>query len=474
MATSRHEALLWRLLPVAAALIILGSQLFLPPIVGLADNADFINVTLPLQLVPKDVPEEERYFAYIVPRWKWDPSAPLIHRLITSEWLFTVPIALLVRPFTRGDFDLRLAALTHTAMFIWVLWMLSPVIQKLRPVARVVTWAAILLVICDVAYFSWFNSFYMDVASFLFLLAMIVFYARLASPVGIAKRNAAAFLLFVLLFLTSKLQHAILLPFLLVLLFFDPRIRKALPLRTIAASAAFCTLCVAVMFYDVPKQYTQYAAYNVIFTKLLPDSPRQVEILEEFDLSRQFLPYVGRGAFDPSSAFKNPYTAKFVEKQATTGALMRYYLRHPDDAIKLLMAGLEETRKEREEGFGNYTKESGKPARTFSTRFSTVSSLRSALFEKRPLLYATYLVLVAVMAAYAAKRSRLAMLILIGMAGAEIAVSTLADCAETTRHTFLFRAMMDLVLIGGIAFWAQHLVDRFRHVDRVVVKHSHA
>jgi predicted RND superfamily exporter protein len=68
------------------------------------------------------------------------------------------------------------------------------------------------------------------------------------------------------------------------------------------------------------------------------------------------------------------------------------------------------------------------------------------------------------------KGALLPLLLILACASFEFFVSALGDCKETTRHLFLFRAMMELVLVIAIA----GSVHRFSRVDRVLVKNRHA
>ena len=60
-----------QIFPVLVAAVILWSQVVVSPIVGLADNGDYTNVTGPLQLVPATaVTGSERFFDFVIPVWR--------------------------------------------------------------------------------------------------------------------------------------------------------------------------------------------------------------------------------------------------------------------------------------------------------------------------------------------------------------------------------------------------------------------
>jgi hypothetical protein len=439
-------------LPVLIAAVILVSQLLVKPVVGLADNGDFINVTLPFQLEPAG--GHPIYFDYIVPQWHYQPSEPPTVRLITSEWLLIAPGYVFSRLFCNGVYDLRWAGLTHMLLFLCALWLVAPLVARLRGWRALTAWAVILAVFCDVAYFSVYNSFYMDAASLLFLFLSVAFYARLTCGEGSSRWNTWGLVVALFLFLTSKLQHAILLPAVVALFFFDARLRRTLSGRAFAVAAAVCLLAVAGMFRHVPESYGTYAAYNVIFTGLLPASPRPAEVLEEFGLPRQMETLAGESAFMPQSGVKDPFYRDIVHRNVTHTRLLGYYVRHPDAAVLMVKNALVESAKERPPSRGNFAKDTGLPLQSTSRAFAVVSDLRSAVFRDRPWLYAAYLTVVAAAAIWCAWRSpaAAAVAMLVAMAAMEFFLGALADCQETTRHLFLFRAFIDLALVSIVVF----------------------
>jgi hypothetical protein len=461
-----------RVFPVLVAALILYSQLIVEPIIGLADNGDSVNVTAPIHLAPLKESEQERFFDYIVTLWKANPERQnSFIRLLTSEWLLIYPVYWMVKPFTGGIFDLRWAGVMHSSVFLWALWLVVPAVQRLSPFGQLATWAIILLALCDVVYFSIFNTFYMDAASFVFLVLTAAFYTRLAA--GGSKRNGLGFLIALFLFVTSKLQHAILAPFLVAFILLDPALRKAISWKLLSASVVLMLAASYSMFQHVPEDYRTYAAYNVIFSELLPNSPDPAKVLAEFNLPPEMIALKDTDAFMPNSGFRTPYFRKLLLEHATHGALLRYYLRHPNDGARLITLALNASARERED-HGNFTRASGKPPAARSHSFAVVSDTRRGWFESHPMYYGAHLIAISAAALWVAikrlKGALLPLLLILACASFEFFVSALGDCKETTRHLFLFRAMMELVLVIAIA----GSVHRFSRVDRVLVKNRHA
>ncbi len=449
-----------QIFPVLVAAMILWSQLLVQPIVGLADNADYVNVTGPLQLVPAvPVEESERYFDFVIPVWRQDPNEPVKVRLFTSTVLPAAIVLYGTGPFTGGLLGLRLVGLMHSLLFLAALWLLAPIVRS------PVVWMAILAVLCDVAYFAYFNSFYMDVGSFLYLLLSAAFYARLAARHGNMRWNAAGLMVAILLLLTSKLQHTFLLGPIALLLLLDRRMRELLPRKAIAAYVAL--LCAAVwgMYQRVPEDYRAMAAYHVVFSDLLMYSQNQAQVLKELDLPPEMVGFRGTDAFGPESGMVHPSYRAMLIRELSHWKLLRYYLRHPEVPLRLTEAGLRDGALERHFGHGNFTKSAGKAPAAMSHAFALVSDTRRALFQPRPWLYAGYLLAVLLGMIYWYRGSPAA-LALAAMAGIEFFLSALADCKETGRHLFLFRTLMDVALVA--------LVYRLCHVYGVFVENRHS
>lgn len=434
--------------PVLVVALLLGSQLLIQPIVGMADNGDFVNITDPLRLVPNsDAQGLERFFGRVIEYWRHDPYHHGKPRLLTSEWLVIMPAYWMTAPFTNGGFDLRLAGLVHSVLFLLALGLAAPAIGVRLPI-----WALIVLIWCDAAYFCWFNSLYMDTASFLFLMLAVACYLRLAGGVGSMRWNGFGVVFFLLLFLTSKLQHAILIVPIAVWLWVDPRVRTAVSRGVLAGFLALMAGGVYGMFQHVPEDYQTMAAYHVIFNELAPKSGDPVKTLAEFGLSKEMVTYLGTDAFEANSGLRHPIYRPELMQKATQRALMMYYLRHPATGLRMLTLGLRDSSLEREPGYGNWTAANGKPLRAPATAFTLSTQIKTAIWSGHPLIYAGYLALVSAFAFLQLRRKPVFYAIFVA-AAMEFFLSSLADSKETTRHLFLFRVLVDLLLTVAVSVW---------------------
>lgn len=468
-----------RCAPVAAALLILSFQLFIPTTAGLADNGDFFNTLWPYRMRPADT--NEHFFRFVTPyyretdrsdnEWFLNAKSPLWYELLlngkqfTTEWLMPFPTVMawkLLAPNRR--YPLVAVGVTHLLVFLVAVWLMLPVLERLKPKLRLAAWAAILLVFCDGAYSLLLNSFYLDTASLLFFLLSAAFYARLKSGAGQERNNVIGLMVVTLLFLTSKLQHALLAGFIVPFLWWTPEIRRQFSVRTLAAVAASLALFLTYCFWRVSGEYSRQAAYSVIFQRVLPNVPDRTALLQELGLPASMITFSGKSAYHPESALQFDGLRQQVNEKLDHGGLIRFYLRHPEWIGTMLLEGLADCSRERQDLFGNWVDAPGYLPNHLSHRFSLLSDLRRFVFDQRPWLYAFYFLAVLFGTTHYAFHHRRvafgAILLLAAMAAFEFAVAALADCNETARHTFLVRLMMDTMVVATLILWLGRRPDQ--------------
>ena len=201
---------LLRALTLCVAAGVLSYQLFIPPIIGLANNGDFITVLRTLHLEAPDESDPDRFFAYIVPSWVPHPEPLYDNGLASSETILLAPAYLFNRfVFSRdGSFDLRWTGFTHSVLFLLSLWLLMPVLELMH-VPRRGGISLLLFFFLDVEYVSWFNTFYTDTASLLLLFPLVVLFLRIVFNRGNQRWNQLGFLICCVFFVSSKVTHAL-------------------------------------------------------------------------------------------------------------------------------------------------------------------------------------------------------------------------------------------------------------------------
>ena len=108
----------WELLCFSLFSLLVGYQIFLPPVTGLANNSDFVYVLGKFSICPVDREQQDKI--YLVTDYFIDPVSCTWESGLTST---EVPLAgardVLSAPFTgEKNFDLRALAALHLALLL--------------------------------------------------------------------------------------------------------------------------------------------------------------------------------------------------------------------------------------------------------------------------------------------------------------------------------------------------------------------
>ncbi|MGA2434326.1 MAG: hypothetical protein ABSG25_03480 [Bryobacteraceae bacterium] len=464
--SQRHNRRHWAiyelaLLALCAALVIW--QLFIPPSLGVADNGDFAKLIGRVCLGGEHPLFEYVGFEYSQVRtYCWDSG------LFTSAALpLRLALAAGKAIVGGGRFDMRWLGAVYALLFLTAFHALQRLVRGLRATARLLAPAAALLVFGGASYVPWFNSFYFDTASYIFLSLTALTVLRVALQENVKTWEYLAALTCTLLLASSKSQHAALA--LLLIPCFWLRFGRVnfprLPLR-IAATVAIAAAA-TVMFSTAPAWYQTVNSYNAFFYQSLPHSPDPAADLAQFGMDRAMVRYAGKHAFLPDSPMQNPRQIEIFGHQLSVRNLTIYYLSHPRIAALVFRNALDEGSLQRvrmkigkrEYRLGNYEKSVGKPPEAQSHFLDFWSDLKAAAFGNRPLLYATYAaglltaLWILILRQPAKPRARL-----IAMAATWTAMVALAaavvmfDGIDTGRHLFLFNAMLDMTVCALLCF----------------------
>src|ERR1700728_3931007 len=155
---------------MAAAGAILVYQLFIPPIVGLADQGDFIRTIGRFGYGPRHHGSLE--YAYVEPEYIPDPHyRDRYWEQANSEYLFVAAALLLNKVVSKdGTLDITVAGFVHAIAFLAAFARLLWVLRDHR--ARALLWIGALVALTDAGYAIYWNSFYAEPASCIFFLLL--------------------------------------------------------------------------------------------------------------------------------------------------------------------------------------------------------------------------------------------------------------------------------------------------------------
>jgi hypothetical protein len=440
-------------------------QLFIPPSIGLANNGDFAKMIGRFSLAPASLDTSEEY-RYFTARWVYDRSFQWVSDDRSSE---LIPISAAVLTgwwFSSHIFDIRILGAIHALLWIACFAVFLPLLRPLTGWRRHLTGVVAVFIFTDVSYIAYCNSFYTDVAAFLFLAWAVVLWLR---SINSRQISASLFVMFVgasILCVSSKSQHAPLAVFLCVLgvvaaLSFEGRWRT-----TAAFALSLLILLAAVVTFEVmPDSEKGPALYSVIFLSILHGSRAPLDDAGELGLGPEYLRYVDYWPQRPSDdPLANPEWRALFVSRTNYGRIAEFYLRHPWRALAIVYRVLEDRADRRRSGLGNYERAYRFPPGTQTTSFGWWSTLRSTVFRVAPWHIAAWYAAVLGIGIRLAIRRRatvparmpLFAVLLAAMGLVELAVSSLADAGETERHLFLFHVITDFTMMLAVA-WAAWL-----------------
>jgi hypothetical protein len=431
-------------------------QLFVPPALGVADNGDY-----PKLIGGACIGGEHPVFDYVAFTYERAPANCYHSRMMTSAWLpFGITLAV-TRPFTGNRYDLRFLGAAWAVLFLLAFAMLQRVARG-RPWVPV----AALLIFCGATYVPWFNSFYFDTASYVFLCLAVVAVIRLMTCETVRMADYVVAAVAVLLFALSKAQHAALaLP--LIAGFWLDFGRPGFPGRPVRIGVtAVIVFSALAMFVTSPRYYQTVNTWNALFYQALPHAASPSADLASIGIDTAMKRYVGKHAFLPDSPTNDPAQVAAFGRVITPSRLVGYYLRHPAIAVlvfrdALADGSLQRVRMQigaRQYRLGNYEKDTGEPPEAQSHFLDFWTSWKTVVFGNRPWLYAAWaVVLLAALWTLALRQPSKIRPRIVALSAMWTAMVVLApflvlfDGIDTGRHLFLFNAMLDMTVCGLIA-----------------------
>jgi hypothetical protein len=447
----------WLVWGLAAALV--GWQLFVPPIVGLADQGDFVRVLGPLGYAPQPKGPEHKY-SYVTRKFVWDPSyrEPRWEQ-ITSEFIpVTLAVALNRGLSNRESFDITIVGFLHALLFLIAFARLLYVTRGLA--RRRIIWLAMLLVLTDVGYVAYWNSLYTEPASclwFLFLLAESIALCSGRFTLGTVLR----WNVFAVLWILAKTQNAplcvplALYGFAMAWWAFDHKVRWAAGAGVIVILTAG-----AVMYRSLLPAPRVTGMYNMIFFAILPVSPEPEDDLKALGLDPGYVQYSGTLAWTAGTGIADGRLVNALEARVTPIGLMEFYVRRPARMWKRVRSVLGVGLDLRPEFCGNFERSAGRPPGARSHAIE----LWSRIHERYLSQIGTYLLAAILLAPVfgltllgtgrKAPDFRRWTALGIGLAlccAIAFLAAAFGDAWDLVKHLFMFNLLLDACLLFGLA-----------------------
>jgi hypothetical protein len=439
-------------------------QIFVPPVVGLADNGDFSRIIDKVGIIPT---AEKQYLGNIDLVFQIEPRFTL-KGYQSSELFFVYASILLNGIFSKdGQYYILILAAIHVAALLVCIWLILRGIHAARFHAKWVIYACMLLFFTDVGYVAYLNSLYSEPASLIFLaLVFGVFFLVLqrASAGEVSLAWILAFFAASLLFVVAKPQNAAMGIFLAYLGFriflllspkgFSPKARKWV-------GGAFAAGLVVISFlffaFGLPRYYRSGDLWNSVFLEIVGHSNNPVQDLQELGLSPDMVIYKSTSAF--SAGVKRQDFEDFQHSWLYF-RIFKFYVVHPDRLFALIDSSTSEAFILQPENLGNFT--ISENSFTRSKAFAVWNNLRDTALPKSIWTLVGWLainiaaIIIKVRKFDHSPTERLiseAHLTIVLMAVFQYLTVIMAEGTfELTKHMFLFNILMDVSLIFVIAY----------------------
>ena len=446
----RRQKLVWILIAVAAA--ILTYQLFIPPIVGLADQGDFARIIGTFGYAPAD---RSATIAFVAEKYIPDPAARKPEwEQPSSEYLFAA-CAILLNKIVSPDSRLDIAVIgaVHVLAFLAAFARLLLVTKQYR--ASPILWIIGLVALTDVGYAAYWNSFYAEPASCIFFLLLAAESIAICNSGQVSPRQIALWTLWAILFVMAKAQNA---PLGILLTLFSVRLCWWTKYRATVLCSVLIGTATLVNILTIPARVQWAGAYNDMFLAILPESRIPSADLHAFGLEPALAKYSGTGAWSPGSAFHELVESGVIGNQITHRAIARFYLQHPARIWRHARTLLPIAFSLRPEWCGNFERTAGRPPGARSTAFTLWSGFHEHVLRRIGKLLLILLCLSPAIAAIAwvrvpEQRRSIELLALLSICClTAFLVAALGDAWDNVKHLFLFNLMLDTIVIIGVGF----------------------
>ncbi len=364
--------------------------LFAKPTVGIADNSDFARI---MSVAGLDFFHESR-FTNVVPHYR------IVGRLLSlsgfsnyaTTHIIPVKIAIAVNKlFFSGDiFDIRFLGLLYSIIHIAGLTLLISATVKSGKVPeskslQFLAAALLVFIFCDMGYLAYFNSFFGEAPTFVFLLSMTGIALYMAARKKVTPVWILLFFVAALMFAGSKQAN---LPTVLFVPVISLAFMFANPKRSVIASVTVCTVALiavsVLLFASVSEPLRQVNQYHSVFFGILKDSPSPEEDLEKLGLDPELKVLANTTYYDRSIPVKNDseyMESKFFSRISYTDVL-KYYIMNPSRFYDKLKISAENSVSIRPPYLGNFIYEETGSRLAFAERATLWSRIKKVYMPR--------------------------------------------------------------------------------------------
>jgi hypothetical protein len=431
-------------------------QLFIPPLIGIADNGDFARLRYPngLSRIPSE--DHDQRFNYVYSKFAIVPEPEVgIYYFHTSSHLFVGAARWLnVLFISREVFDIRVLAALYLLCFLLGFYLILIFSRRFAFHWRCLLAAALFGMYTDAAYTAYFNSFYSEPTALAALIIIVGCSLLLIDGrfgiFALAGYFAAAGIL-----MTAKPMYV---PFAALFIPFGIYLTRfvSLKYRYAWTSAVSVVLLLLAFGYQAltPEWLRMKASYIAIFSVLLPESPSPDSDLLALNLRPEWKRYIGTTPYDADgpvetdAVFRKEFTSR-----VRTPTIPLFLLARPLQLYRVASTIAPQLVTTLPDYAGYYEESSGKPPR--SKPFAPWSSIRGWIFPASLWLVMLYFASGVVAFVLSLRKGAnefmrgilLLYSLLVGFGAIIFLVPIITMASIDTRYSITFVSALDLSLI---------------------------
>lgn len=473
-------------LAVIAAFCIQLAVLYVPPVIGMADNGDFYRIINGNGVYKLDRYQDDQYFSYFSREYGvYQYFNEYESSIFSSQTLFIRAALALDRLFTGDDhlFDIRfLAALVSVWSLIAIYLLVDYASWGLKKRYGYCVAALAVLIFADTGYTAYFNSFFAE------SIVLVSFLTAMASALLIFQGRRHGKMLFGLylfssaVLISAKQQNAPLGLFLgllaipLVFSLFRKRIAfggslvRRLRAVTAGASALMIFSLGVAIYVIIPQEFVDINKYHAMTRGVLMASQNPEEALEQFRIDSQY-------SLLDQSIFYERYPAVDVEGEMLENhfyphygfvSVSLYYLSHPGELMIMVNAIARNANSIRPASMGNFERSAGREAGAKTSFFALHSWLKDRIVPDT-VGFMIIWTMAMLGLSFQEKQRTLVLLCGILMGLSQIAVSIIgAGDADLSKHLFLYNVAFDFtyfLIVSTVLFrWISQKSERNAYV----------
>jgi len=316
-----------KIIIVAITAFIIITMLFLPPFFGKADDGSFFKTLTENGLY--NLAESDT--SYFCGTYGISPASAQQHSFLP------ITVAKVLCGFwSTSFFDIRFLALLYIPFYLIGMYLVIKAIHIKNPVAEIIVSVLAAIIICDIGYISYMNSFYTDALYICAILLMSGSIMNMHRGDRFYIPCAVFFVLSAAMLSVKGITGTVVAVIggiaLIISAFMDERTKKSVLTSGICGVLASVILCGAAPSYvDKTMQ-----AYSAVFDGAVREEENAEEKLDKLGISKEYAKFAGESYFNALE--KNTADIKsFEENEAekiSPGKMFLYYLKNPSDMIK--------------------------------------------------------------------------------------------------------------------------------------------